>query len=118
MKDYILHIIKVVIVDVIITFIGVLLLSYLLYKFRFGDDILRTGIVIVYVISNFVGGFIIGRIKETKKYIWGAVTGVIYFIALALISALVTGELFGNGNMAMMAFMASVIGGMIGGMVS
>lgn len=118
MKNYILQVVKVIVVDVIITFLAVLLLSFLLYKFRFGDNILRIGIVVVYALSNFIGGFIIGKIKENKKYIWGAVTGLVYFAILALVSMLVTGELFGNGNMAVIAFLTSVAGGTLGGMLS
>ena len=118
MRNYILQIVKVIVVDVLITFLAVLLLSFLLYKFKFGDNILRVGIVLVYAVSNFIGGFIIGKIKENKKYIWGAVTGLVYFVILTLISVLATGDLFGNGNMAIMAFIASVIGGMAGGMLS
>lgn len=118
MKKCVLQIIKVMVVDVIITLLAVLLLSFLLYKFKLGESVMRTGIVMVYVVSNFIGGFFIGRIKENKKYMWGAFTGVAYFVLLTLISVIVTGELFGNGSMALIAFVASVIAGTIGGMLS
>ncbi len=118
MKRNLLQIVKVVIIDIIITIIAVLLLSFLTYKFRFGDSTLRIGIVVVYAISNFAGGFIVGKIKENKKYIWGALTGIVYFIVLSIVSVIVTGELYGNENMAVFAFVASVIGGTIGGMLS
>ena len=118
MKNYIMQILKVVVADILITFLSMLLLSFLVYKLRFGDDTLRMGIVGVYVISNFIGGFIIGKIKESKKFIWGAVTGLIYFVVLTSVSLIVTGELFGNGSMAIKAFIASILGGMAGGMLS
>lgn len=118
MKDNLLRIAKIIVIDVLITIVGVLLLSFLTYKFRFGDNIIKIGIVIFYALSNFIGGFIIGKIKENKKYIWGALTGVVYFCVLLILSVLVTGELFGNGNMAVIAFASSVIAGTIGGMLS
>lgn len=118
MKHGVVQIVKVIVIDIIITMIATLILSLLLYKFKFGDSILRACIVGVYAISNFVGGYIIGKIKETKKYIWGAITGFTYFLLLTLISIIVSGELYGNGNMAIMALLSSVIGGSIGGMLS
>ena len=118
MKKYIFQIVKVILIDVLITFISVLFLSFLLYKFKLGDSVLKKGIIIVYALSNFVGGFIIGKIKENKKFIWGMVTGMVYFAVLTLISVLVTGQLYGNGNMAVAALCTSVIGGCIGGMIS
>lgn len=118
MKNYIFQIIKVLVLDVLITILSVLLLSFLLYKFKFGDNVLKALIVVVYGISNFVGGFIIGKIKENKKFLWGIMTGAAYFLLLTIVSLIITGELYGNGNMALMAFLASTIGGCVGGMLS
>lgn len=118
MKDNLLRIAKIIVIDVLITIVGVLLLSFLTYKFRLGDNIIKIGIVIIYALSNFIGGFVIGKIKENKKYIWGALTGVVYFCVLLILSVLITGDLFGNGNMAVIAFTSSVIAGTIGGMLS
>ncbi len=118
MKNYITQILKIIVIDILITIFAILFLSFLVYKLRFGDNTLRAGIVVVYAVSNFLGGFIIGKIKENKKFIWGALIGLIYFVILTIVSVIATGELFGNGNMAVMAFVASVIGGMAGGMLS
>lgn len=118
MKQSVLQILKVIIIDVIITILAVLLFSFLLYKFRFGDNILRIMIVAAYAISNFVGGYIIGKIKENRKFMWGAVTGLTYFLVLTIISIIVTGSLYGNGNMAVLALVSSVLGGTVGGMLS
>lgn len=118
MKDNLFRIAKIIVIDILITVVGILFLSFLAYKLRFGDNVIKIGIVIIYVLSNFIGGFIIGRIKANKKYIWGALTGLIYFSVLLCLSIIVTGELFGNGNMAVLAFASSVIASTIGGMFS
>lgn len=118
MRDNLFRIVKVIVLDIIITIVGVLLLSFFAYKFRLGNNTIKIGIVIIYVLSNFFGGFIIGKIKESKKYIWGAVTGIVYFVILTIVSVIVTGDLFGNGNMALVAFFSSVISSTVGGMVS
>ncbi len=118
MKKSIFQVLKVVVIDVVITLLSVLLLSILLYKFRFGDKAVRIGIVSVYVISNFIGGYIIGKIKENRKFIWGAITGLMYFLVLTIVSVMITGVLYGNGGMALAAFLSSMIAGIVGGMVS
>lgn len=118
MKRSLFQIVKVIVCSVAITVLGVLFLSLLAYKFRMSDKSIKIGIVVIYVIANIIAGLIIGKIKETKKFLWGAVTGLAYFIVLTLISLASTGELYGNGSMAIIAFLSSVIGGTLGGMVS
>ncbi|MBP3338206.1 MAG: TIGR04086 family membrane protein [Lachnospiraceae bacterium] len=118
MKRSLFQIVKVIVCSVVITMLGVLLLSLLAYKFRMSDKAIKIGIIVIYTMANIVAGFIIGKIKETRKFLWGAITGLVYFIVLTLISVIGTGELYGNGSMAIIAFLSSVIGGTIGGMVS
>ena len=118
MKKTVFQILNVIIAEVAINAVMLLLLSFLLYKFRFSDGVVRAGIILTYIVSNFVGGFIMGKIKENKKYLWGAVVGLAYFLILVIVSVAVTKELFGNGNMAVIALLCSVIGGITGGMLS
>ena len=66
---------------------GLLLtISFLLYKFDMGEDMVRTGILATYVLSAFTGGFIMGKLMTEKRYIWGFMMGCIYFFVLLIIS--------------------------------
>ncbi len=118
MKTNLIQIGKIIVIDIIITVLATLLLSFLLYKFRFGEGVLKIGIIVVYIISNFVGGYIIGKIKENKKYLWGAAQGFTYFLLLTIVSLTISGQLHGNESMVAAALLSSVLGGSAGGMVS
>lgn len=116
MKTNILQWSKVLGAMIAVTAILLLLLSFIFYKVNLSDKGIAIGIVIIYVVANFVGGFIIGRIKEENKYKWGAAVGIMFFVVLTFLSMLVTGQLYGSGTKAVWALLACIGGGMVGGM--
>ena len=76
-----------------VTGLFLLILAFLLFQFEFGGGTAAVGIIIIYVVSCLVGGFMAGKIIRKDRYIWGIVTG-----AFLLCSALL--DLFwhrGNG---------------------
>ena len=107
---------KVLAAMVGVTAIMLLILSFIFYKMNLSDKGIAVGIVMIYVIANFVGGFIIGKIKGKNKYKWGALVGVAFFIMLTFVSIMVTGQLYGSGTRAMWAMLSCIGGGMLGGM--
>ena len=99
---------------------GVLLLalSAMLYKMQLSEAVVSVGIVVIYVVSGFVGGFLSGKVMKTRRFFWGMLMGGIYFLILVLGSIL-----FQKGiNMELSRFFTTLIlctaSGMIGGMVS
>ena len=50
------------------------------------------GIIIIYVVSCLVGGFMAGKIIRKDRYIWGIVTGLSYYVLLLLVSFLAQGK--------------------------
>ena len=116
MKKNILQWGKVLAVMVGITAILLLLLSLIFYKINLSEKGIAVGIVLIYVIANFVGGFIMGKIKEEKKYKWGIMVGVMFFAVLTMVSLMMTGQLYGSGIKAMWALLSCIGGGIIGGM--
>ena len=117
-KSNILFTLKLVGLSYVLTGIFILIFTLIVYKNYMADEKIIIGVLAIYTISNAISGFIAGRIKQHKKYIWGAITGITYFIVLILISFIVTKEFLGNTNMIMPAFLATVCGGTIGGMLS
>lgn len=63
-----------------------LLLAALLYRFELSEATVKVGIVVIYIITGFVGGFFIGKQMQDKKYLWGLLTGGIYFLLLFVLS--------------------------------
>lgn len=116
MKKTILQWSKVLAAMVGVTAILLLILSFIFYKMNLSEMGIAVGIVFIYVVANFVGGFIMGKIKEEKKYRWGILVGIMFFVMLSLVSFIMTGQLYGSGVKAMWALLSCVGGGMVGGM--
>ena len=60
MNKYISYV-KALLASFIVTGILLFILTFLLYKFDWDEQKVTAGIVAIYVISTFVGGFILGK---------------------------------------------------------
>ena len=112
------ELIKTVMISYIITGIMLFVFAVILYKLELSVSKIKTGVIIVYVTVNMVGGFIIGRKKGVKKYMWGGICGFIYFMILFTVSLIVSKSVGQNTSGVLPAFAACIGGGMIGGMIS
>ena len=100
------------------TGISLLILAVLLYKLDLGEGQITAGIVIIYILSCFFGGFLLGRQAESRRFLWGLVLGGVYFLLLLLISGLLEpGNLAGGKTMLTSLFLC-LGGGMLGGMLA
>ncbi len=102
----------------IITAFILLILSFLMLKLDLSGTVISGGINFVYIISAFTGGFFIGKKTEQKKFLWGLLIGIAYFVILMLVSLMMNrvsplplGNLF-------TVFIISSLSGMLGGMIS
>lgn len=102
----------------IISGILLLLLAFLLYKLNLDEGKVSAGIIMIYVISTFAGGFIIGKLAGVRKFLWGLTCGILYFGLLLLVSIGIYRSLQGNGANVLTTFLLCAGGGMLGGMVS
>lgn len=116
MKRTVMQIFKVTMIMAALTAMLLLVLSFMLYKINMSEKLIAVGIVVIYVLVNLLGGFLVGKIKEKNKYKWGILVGLIYFISLTLVSTIITGEMYGNGMQAIWAMLSCIGGGMLGGM--
>ena len=51
----------------IVTGILLVILALLLYKAGLGEEMVNAGILLIYVISSFAGGFVMGKLTGTWK---------------------------------------------------
>lgn len=118
MKNKIIPAVKTVAFMSITTATMILLMSLLFYKAEIDDKGIKLGVVITYFITTFIGGFIFGKVNEKKKYLFGILIGVIYFLLL-MVCSLIWGniETLFTGRI-LAALISCIAGGMIGGMVS
>lgn len=109
---------KALIASYAITGVFLMILALLLYKLDLGEQKVTMGIVIIYVISTFVGGFIMGKLVRERRFFWGLTLGIIYFALLLLVSIAVNHSLQSNGTNIVTTFLLCAGGGMIGGIIS
>ena len=114
----IMWILKALLASYIVTGLSLLLLAFLVYKFKVDEQIVVAGIVVVYVLSNFIGGMILGKLIKKRRFLWGSLLGVFYFALLTLISYGVYREFSTNGLNVITTLALCFGGGMLGGMLS
>ncbi len=102
----------------VMTGILLLVLTLLLYKAGLSEENINAGIILTYVISTFSGGFVVGKLTGVKKFMWGLLLGILYFVLLMLISLGIYHYLQSDAANLVTTFLLCAGGGMLGGMIS
>ena len=110
--------IKSLLASYIVTGILLLVLTFFMYKFELNEKIVSEAIVGIYVVSTLIGGVIIGKLTKSKRYLWGMVLGILYFVLLLLITLGVYRTLNGDSVSIVTSLILCAGGGMTGGMIS
>lgn len=114
----ILFLLKGLLFSYIITAFILLLLSFLMLKFDLSSLVISGGINFAYILSNFLAGFYVGKKAELRKFVWGIVMGVMYFVILMLISLVINRvSPIPLGGLLTVLIMCG-LSGMLGGMIS
>ena len=106
--------IKSLLASYIVTGILLLVLTFFMYKFELNEKIVSAAIVGIYVVSTLIGGMIIGKLTKSKRYLWGMVLGILYFVLLLLITLGVYRTLNGDSVSIVTSLILCAGGGMTG----
>lgn len=108
----------ILVLSYVLTACLLLLLAFILYKFRISESIVNIAVIVIYISVTFAAGFIAGRYYKVKKFLWGLVLGSVYFLILVLVSLIggVSDAVIGSGVVTTWILCAG--GGMLGGMLS
>ncbi len=94
-----------------------LILSLVMYQFDLNQQIAKIAILFIYIASSFLGGFLIGKKKKVRKFLWGFMMGLAYFAVLLVISFAVNGgkidDIVQVGTTLVLCAAASMVGGMV-----
>ncbi|MDO4338158.1 MAG: TIGR04086 family membrane protein [Eubacteriales bacterium] len=101
-----------------VTGLLLLLLAFLLFQFDLGETPVTAGIIVIYVISCLLGGFMAGKIVRKDKYLWGVLVGFCYFLLLLAVSFGVQGKWDMTLWHGVTTFFMCLGGGTLGGMLS
>ena len=109
--------IRALLISYVVTALLLLLMALLLFKLELDENKISMGMIAVYVLSCFLGGFAAGKGGQSRRFAWGLLTGALYFIILAAVSFGMGGE--GEGVLSLVTTGALCLGGgMIGGMLA
>lgn len=95
-----------------------LLLAFFLYKMQLTEKPVSIAIIAIYVLATLFAGFITGKKMKTRKFLWGLVMGMAYFVVLALVSLAAAQSPDALGDSFFTTMMLCAGGGMLGGMLS
>lgn len=113
-----LVILKALLISFIVTGMLLLLLSFLMLKLDLSNGILSGGIILTYILSCFVGGFLLGKTAEQKRFLWGLLMGGFYFLIVLFVSILGNTLTGIEAGRLITVLMICLFSGMLGGMVS
>lgn len=108
---------KGVVLAYIISALVLVVLALLMYKMDLSESVVRGAIIFAYVVSCFVSGMVVSANREGRRYLWGLLQGVIYYVILLVVSMICNRAVFTQIPGILPALFLCAFGGMLGGMV-
>lgn len=94
-----------------------LLAAFLLDKLGLNESQAAIMIYAIYLITGIVAGLLAGKIKGTRKFMWGSLAGFVWFLVVLIVS-LLGNDLGIAAKELFPAIVCMVGGGMMGGMLA
>ena len=111
-----LKIMRALLVSYVVTALSLLLTAALVYRFGLDEGKVQIAVILIYIISCFLGGFLSGKMMKTRKFLWGGLLGFLYFAVMLLVSAAVNQQLESAVMGIATTFVICTVSGMAGGM--
>lgn len=113
-----MKILSTLLIMYMITGVALLILALLLYKMQLNENAVSVGIMVIYVVSGLLGGFLIGKRMKVRRFLWGMLMGAFYFLVLLAGSFLLNRGIQSDGLHVLTTLVMCMAAGMIGGMLS
>ncbi len=111
-------ILKETLIQMIISVVLVAAAAFVVLKISPSAAVIKVIILAIYGISSFIGGFILGKVMEKKKFLWGMAAGAIYFSIIILVALIIKGNINAGTIGISSGIIVSLATGTIGGMLS
>lgn len=89
MKKVAVIFLKETLIQMIISTVLLALIAFVVLKISPSVATIKIMVLIIYGIASFCGGVIVGKVMESRKFVWGALAGLIYF-AIIFLTALIS----------------------------
>jgi len=93
-------------------------LAFLMYHMKLGEAEATWGVMVIYMITCAVGGFLTGRRIGSRRLFWGLLSGALYFVVLLVISLLISGGTQGEIRQILTVLAACLAGSAVGAFIS
>ena len=113
-----MKILSTLLIMYVITGVALLILALLLYKMQLNENAVSVGIMVIYVVSGLLGGFLIGKRMKVRRFLWGMLMGAFYFLVLLAGSFLLNRGIQSDWLHVLTTLVMCMAAGMIGGMLS
>lgn len=110
--------VKSLFVSYIVTAVILLILALIVYKAEPSNMVISVGVVFTYLLSSFIGGMLTGKKIQEKRFLWGIVSGALYFAIIFAVSLLMNKDIVSQIGNTIIVFVTCGFGGMLGGMLS
>ncbi len=113
-----LGVLKILVISYVVTGVLLLLMSLCMLKMNISSGIVSIGIVVIYIIAAFGGGFLLAKREKTRRLMWGALFGLMYFLVLFVMSVIINKGLSIDYSACIRGFLVCLASGAAGGFLS
>ncbi len=113
----VIWILKVLLAMYIVSGLLLVILSVLVSRVEQEELTANVGVIVVYVVSCALGGFLAGRMRGERKFLWGMLLGASYFVILLAVSLVISGGEIPDGMHLVTTLAICAGSGMAGGMI-
>lgn len=117
MKDTATAILKETLIQMMVSIILVAVMAFVMLKTSPSEAVLKAMVLIIYGISSFVGGMILGKVMNKRKFFWGAAAGAVYMGIILLAALIVSGNIGSSSVDMTVGIIVSIAAGTMGGML-
>jgi putative membrane protein (TIGR04086 family) len=116
-KENLVRLCKSLIVSYVVSAVLLLVSAAVLYSLRLNQNQMLVCVLVIYALSNLVGGFVLSRMVKGRRLLNGMVQGLSYCVVLLGVSWLVNKGLHTEAAAVLRAVAACVAGGIVGGII-
>ena len=113
-----LCLIKSVLLSLLVTLFLLLVIAFIMLQTGMSSGVVTFAVIATYVIGTFCGSFYIGKHVEQKRYLWGLLSAVLFFVVYMIISLFVKGDSPFHLMNYIKSFIIIACSGILGGMLS
>ena len=82
---------KILLAMYLVSGLLLVILTVLVSRLEQEELVANVGVIVVYVVSCALGGFLAGRMRGERKFLWGMLLGAVYFVILPAVSLVISG---------------------------